>query len=59
MDTDKTAAQLAAALPLHKDETIVWYRPAASGDGYELRVRTADGFEGMHDVSADQMEETS
>ena len=40
--------RLAAALPLEDGETILWYRPA--DHGYELRVRTADGFEGMHDV---------
>ena len=48
----KVIDYLAKALPLHEDETILWYRKADHG-GYELRVRTADGFESMHDVYSD------
>lgn len=42
-----------AAFELRPGETILWWREsthASNPDGYELRVRTANGFEGMHDT---------
>lgn len=51
-NTDMIAI-LAAALPLHDGETILWYR--AADHGFEMRVRDADGFEGMHDVYVGQL----
>jgi len=44
----ETVRMLAEVLPLYEGETILWFRK--EDHGYSLRVRTADGFEGMHDV---------
>jgi hypothetical protein len=50
-----TIAMLARTLPLYDGETILWYREA--DHGYELRVRCANGTEGMHDVYSYQLTE--